>query len=147
MNTQILWILTILIFLIIEICTVSLVSIWFCVGAAFAEIASLCHLNFIIQLILFLTISFLAMLFIMPAVWKKIKRTRKRTNADSLIGQTGIVTEEINGMKNTGRAMVNGSDWMARSKNPAKSILVGTKVTVKKIEGAKLIVESIFDEN
>lgn len=147
MNTQILWISTILIFLIIEICTVSLVSIWFCVGAAFAEIASLCHLNFIIQLILFLTISFFAMLFIMPAVRKKIKRTRKRTNADSLIGQTGIVTEEINGMKNTGRAMVNGSDWMARSKNPAKSILVGTKVTVKKIEGAKLIVESVFDEN
>ena len=71
MNTQILWILTILIFLIVEICTVSLVSIWFCVGAAFAEIASLCHLNFIIQLILFLTISFLAMLFIMPAVRKK----------------------------------------------------------------------------
>lgn len=74
MNTQILWILTILIFLIVEICTVSLVSIWFCVGAAFAEIASLCHLNLIIQLILFLTISFLAMLFIMPAVRKKNKK-------------------------------------------------------------------------
>ena len=144
MSRQLFWILVMFAFLLIEICTVSLVSIWFCVGAFFAEIAYYCKLNFYVQTGVFLTVSVMCMILIMPTVQKKIKRKRTKTNAEVLIGKSGKVTEEITA--NTGRMVVDGNDWMARAENPADCLSIGANVIVTKIEGAKLIVKPANNE-
>lgn len=144
MSRQFFWILILFVFLLIEICTVSLVSIWFCVGAFFAELAYYCKFSFYAQAGIFLIVSAICMALIMPTVQKKIKRKRAKTNVEALIGRSGNVTEEITA--NTGRIVVDGNDWMARAENPAECLSIGSNVIVTKIEGAKLIVKSADNE-
>lgn len=67
---------------------------------------------------------------------------RKPTNADIVIGATGIVTEEINSLKSTGRVMVAGTSWMAKS-STGKPIASGETVQVLRIAGVSLIVIAI----
>lgn len=67
---------------------------------------------------------------------------RKATNADAVIGTVGIVVEEIDPLKSTGRVMVSGINWMAKS-STGKPISLGQTVQVLKIAGASLIVVPI----
>ena len=67
---------------------------------------------------------------------------RKPTNADTLIGMAGIVIEEINPLKSTGRVMVAGVNWMAKS-STGKPIASGETIRVLGIAGASLIVVAI----
>ena len=65
-----------------------------------------------------------------------------RTNADSLIGKQARVTSEVDNRNATGSAVINGQEWMARSVRDEEVIQEGTIVTVKEIQGVKLIVEA-----
>lgn len=66
----------------------------------------------------------------------------KPTNADAVIGTAGIVIEEIDPLKSTGRVMVAGVNWMAKS-STGKPIASGETVQVLGIAGASLIVVEI----
>ena len=62
-----------------------------------------------------------------------------RTNVDAVIGQEGIVTEAIDNLEAVGTVKLNGLPWSARSESGAK-IASGTVVTVRRVDGVKLIV-------
>jgi len=64
-----------------------------------------------------------------------------RTNVDALVGMTGRVTQTIDPDKDSGRALVNGDDWRAFSIDN-KSIPVGEKICVVKVEGNKIFVRT-----
>ena len=67
------------------------------------------------------------------------------TNADSVIGAIGQVTEPIDDEAGTGRIKVEGMDWSARTTDGSK-LPEGVKVKVKAIAGVKLMVSPIREK-
>lgn len=136
----IVWIVIAIALFVIESLTVNLVCIWFAVGALAATAASLLGAPISVQFALFIIVS-IAVLFIWrPFLKKRIVPKKTAMNAEAVIGQTGLVIEEIDNTLQTGRVNVDGLDWTARSETD-EIIPVRQKITVKKIEGVKLIVE------
>lgn len=135
------WIGVMLVLLFIEAITPQLVTIWFALGALVSLIAHLLHAPLILQLILFVLVSVVSLVLTRPLAKKHLKQIKTPTNADRVIGCTGIVQSDINNDNASGTVAVNGTLWSARSESgemiPAKS-----KVIVQRIEGVKLIVKS-----
>ena len=130
------WILLFLIFLIIEVATVSLVSIWFCGGALAAMISTYFTDSLFAQILVFIIVSVLLLLILKP-LFKNFRGKKEYTNYGRVIGKTGIVIKEIS-PDNYGQVKVDGSVWTAKSD---KKIKEEEKVKVLDVEGVKLIVE------
>lgn len=129
------WLMIFIILLLIEICTVNLVSIWFAIGALVSFFVAMITDNVLIQLVSFIVVSFISLLITKPIV-KKMKSNKVATNLDRVIGMDAVVTEDI--LKHeVGEVKVDGKKWSAISKEEFKK---GDIVSVKKIEGVKLIV-------
>ena len=60
---------------------------------------------------------------------------------DELIGMEGVVLEEIDNLKSTGKVQVRGMEWTARSQDQDKRIEKDKIVEICAIEGVKLIVK------
>ena len=129
------WLMIFIMLLLIEICTVNLVSIWFAIGALVSFFVAMITDNVLIQLVAFIVVSFVSLLITKPIV-KKMKSNKVATNLDRVIGMDAVVTEDI--LKHeVGEVKVDGKKWSAISKEEFKK---GDIVSVKKIEGVKLIV-------
>ena len=131
------WFMACLVLLFIEISTVNLVSIWFAIGSLFAMILTIFTDNFLLQLIMFIVISIIALLITKPLVKKFRKTDIVPTNLDRVIGKRADVIKEITADK-YGEVKVLGVVWTAAGDGNFK---VGDKVIVKSIDGVKLIVE------
>ena len=138
-NPYVLWGVLFVFFLIAEAATVQVVSIWFAAGALSALIASLFKASPVIQLVVFIVVSVICLIFTRPLVKKFTKGKVQSTNADRFIGQTAVVIKEINNDEARGQVKVGGNVWSAMSEN-GEIIAEDEKVTVIKIEGVKLIV-------
>ena len=126
---------------ILEIATTQMVSIWFAIGALAAFIAALLGVEQLwIQIVVFILVSAIAVIVTRPLVKKMVNRKAEPTNADMVIGKTGIVTEKIDNLAPTGLVKVNGAVWTARSADDSV-IEENEKVIVKEIRGVKLLVE------
>lgn len=138
----IIWLIVAVILFIIESVTVQLVSIWFAVGALAAMIAAAFGAGTGVQLLLFLATSIAVLLMWRPFLKKRITPAKTATNADSVVGQDGLVIEEIDNTMQTGRVSANGLDWTARS---AGGVIIKERQRVKviRIDGVKLIVEPV----
>lgn len=125
--------------LLVEVATVQLVSIWFCLGAAAATMTAVWGWTGTNQLLTFFLVSAVALAVTRPMVGNLLRFKKVPTNADSIIGMSGPVLEGIDNTAQTGRVRVNNMDWTARS-GTGEPILAGVTVTVDAIEGVKLIV-------
>ena len=137
---MILWFVLSLVFLVVEVITVTLTCIWFAVGALVALILALFDVPILIQFIVFAIVSIVLMIFTKPVLARKLLANREKTNYESVIGQSAKVTEEINNMDNKGTVMLNGLEWSARSIDD-RVIGIDTIVEVVKVEGVKVIVK------
>ena len=68
-----------------------------------------------------------------------VNRKAEPTNADMVIGKTGVVTEVIDNLAPSGQVKVAGAVWTARSQDDSV-IGENEKVIVKEISGVKLLV-------
>jgi len=136
------WLVIAVIFFVIEGLTVQMVCIWFAAGAVFAMLAAFVEMHFWVQMLIFLVTSILVLVIGRPLLVDKIKPKKVATNADRVIGQVGVVLEQIDNLEQTGRVSANGLIWTARSEF-GSIIPVQSKVLVKYIDGVKLIVEPI----
>ena len=128
--------------LIIELATpTALISVWFALGALAALLAALFSLLFLVQLIVFALVCVLSLCIIRPLAARALRGNVVATNADRLIGTTAIVEEHISPQK-WGSVRVQGRVWSAVSMD-GSSVEPGTRVRIKAIEGAKLIVMPI----
>lgn len=134
------WIALFVVLIIIEIFTMGLTTIWFAGGALAALLANLLGASNVIQWILFFVVSIILLFATRPFAVKYLNKGRVSTNVDSLIGQMGIVEQEIDNLKAMGCIMINGQDWTARSASNDILIEKGKTVVVQSIEGVKLIV-------
>lgn len=128
-------------FIIAEAATAQLVTIWFAIGAFCAFICSFFTESLVIQIVVFISVSAVALVLTRPVVRKLTELKKEPTNADMYIGAEGIVFEEINNMEASGLVKVKGSMWTARSSDGSTVIPAGECVTVERIEGVKLIVK------
>lgn len=141
MNTEfILWIVSLIAFIVVEAVTAQLVTIWFAAGALCALVAEVLDAPLWLQLTIFVVVSAITLAATRPLVKKMKSKPSVSTNADSIIGQKALVTEEIDNLAAKGRADVNGMSWSARSENNTV-IPAGTEVVIQRIEGVKLIVK------
>ena len=83
------------------------------------------------------------MILTRPLAVKHLDSKTEKTNAEGLVGQTAVVLLEINNLKETGQAKINGMEWTARAKNNEEVIPADEAVRVVDIQGVKLIVERI----
>lgn len=144
--TALAWLAIIVVMIVIEAITMGLTTIWFAGGAFAAFIAALAGGGTAVQIVLFFVVSAVLLVFTRPLIKKRFNVERIRTNAESLIGQQGIVTEDINNINTSGEVKICGQDWMARTEKNDHLIPKDTIVTVKAIEGVKLIVEESGEE-
>lgn len=134
------WLIALAVFLIIEIITLGLTTIWFAGGAFAGFMASMAGLNIWLQFLLFIIVSFVLLYFTRPVVVKYFNKKREKTNIESLSGKIARVLETIDNLNNTGSVDLNGQVWTARTQEDNRVISVGTQVKVVEIKGVKLIV-------
>lgn len=123
-----------------EFATQQLVTIWFAAGSLGALIAAAAGGSLTLQLILFVALSLVLLIFTRPILRKVLSFDFKDTNAKLDIGKLAVVIQDIDSEKGTGRARLGDAQWMAVSSDGSK-IPAGTTVRVNEIDGTKLIVE------
>ncbi len=135
------WLGVIVASVVVEALTVGLVSIWFLPSAIASLILSIVSVPVWVQVLVFFAGSLV--MFAIFKFWlsRYIKPKKIPTNADSLIGETATVTEDIDNLSETGAAKIRGLVWTARSSDDGVRIESGKHVKVKEIRGNKLIVE------
>lgn len=137
------WLTIFIILLIVEIATMALTTVWFSVGAVFALFASLLGASLVVQIVIFLVVSFLVLFLYRPLALKYVNQRLTKTNVDDLVGKEGRITEKVDNLSQTGRMVINGMDWAARTESDAITIEPDTVVKVLKVVGVRLIVEPI----
>lgn len=137
------WLILFIILLVIEIITLGLTTIWFAGGALVAFALSLLEVSPVIQWAVFCVVSLVLLFATRPWAVRYFNNQRKeKTNVDSLIGRTAVVTSEIRNLEGRGEVFVNGLTWTARSSEDSVTIPEDTHVTVAAVQGVKLIVET-----
>lgn len=126
-------------FLTAEILTVGLVCIWFAGGALVAVILSLFEVSPLMQIIVFFAVSICLLVFTRKIFVDKLNTGKENTNVDALIGETAQVITTIEPMQ-VGQVKIGGQVWSAIADDHILTISEGTYVTIKAIEGVKLIV-------
>lgn len=140
MNT-VYWLIVFVILLLIEIFTMGLTTIWFAGGALAAYIVGMAGVGTVGQISVFIVASLVLLVFTRPWALKYFNQNRERTNAESLIGQQGVVLEEVDTLKAVGKVEVNGQEWSAKTEDPGGKIAKETVVQVDAIQGVKLVVK------
>ena len=139
-STVVLWGVLALGFLILEGCTVAMVSLWFAIGAGAALVLSLLGAAFWLQALVFLAVSGVLLALLRPMLRKYVKTTK--TNVDSIPGSCGLVTEDIDNVAYQGQVKLGDMTWTARSTSGAP-ISAGTQVRVDRVEGVKVFVSPV----
>ena len=134
------WLVIFIVLLIIEIITMGLTTIWFALGALAAFLAGVFGFGTAVQVGVFLVVSIILLVLTRPIAVKYFNKDRTKTNAESLIGQHGLVLEDVDTLKSTGRVEVNGQEWSAKTDEPDGYIGKNTVVVIDGIQGVKLIV-------
>ena len=141
MNTF-LWLGLVILFLIVEAATVTMVSLWFAGGALAALVVAALGGGIVLQIIAFALVSTALLALLRPIARKHFTPKLTKTNVDSIIGTEGYVTGDIDNVAATGTVKLGAMEWTARSVTGEK-ISTGTLVKVEKIEGVKAFVTPV----
>lgn len=138
----IIWLVLLVLFLLTEAATVTMVSLWFAVSALAALIVSLLGGPVWLQTLLFLVVSAVLLALLRPLVRKYVTPKVTATNVDSVVGSTGLVTASIDNVTAAGQVKLGAMEWTARSTSGVP-IPEGTLVKVDRIEGVKVFVSPV----
>ena len=136
------WLIASGIFFIAEIITVGFLIFWLGIGALITMIVSFFTSNLIIQTTVFVISSTILIFARRPFINKFANTNTTSTNAFSLVGKKGIVTQNIDSIRGTGQIKVQGELWSAISKD-SDIIPKNTEVEILSIKGVKLIVTPV----
>jgi len=140
------WVVLGILLVVFEIFTARFIVMWFGIAAIVTAIPV--HLGASWE---FIIGTYAASVLLLTLFVRKItldfmsKNSRELdTNANSLLGSIGVVTEEIDYVKGTGKVRVGKEIWTAVSE-PGDPLTLDTKVRVVRTQGVKLIVEKEND--
>lgn len=134
------WLILLGILLVIEIITLGLTTIWFAGGALIAFLVAILGGALWLQVVVFLAVSMLLLIFTRPIAMKYMNKNVQKTNVDSLEGEIAVVIQTIDNLKGTGQVVIRGMEWSAKTRED-KVIKEGTVVKVITVEGVKVVVE------
>lgn len=143
---EIFWLVAFGVLLLVEILTLGLTTIWFAAGALAAFLMAALSLPLMVQIIVFLMVSALLLIFTRPVMTKHLNAKTTKTNAESLVGDKARVLIPVNNLKEEGQVMVNGMEWTARSTKDEVTFQKDEMVRIAGISGVKLIIEKLNDE-
>ena len=136
------WIVVMVVFIIIELNTISLTTIWFALGAVASALVSLHSPDgYLAQIAAFVIVSGVAVMLTRPLA-RKITGKSVHTNADRVIGEEAVVVEQIGNPFHLGQVKIFGQIWTAKAKDSESTFEIGESVIVDEIQGVKLIVRS-----
>ena len=139
------WLAVFVIMVIIEAMTIALVSIWCGISALIMIFLSRTEMPFKWQLLIFLLISVVLMLFTRPFFVKKLKLGKNNMNTESIEGTKMKVIEPISQFqKGTVRAQ-NGVVWNAESTDE-EPLASGDICIVKSVKGNTLVVQKVKED-
>ena len=133
------WLILLVIFIVAEAMTTTLVSIWFAAGALVSLILSVFNVSVYVQIGAFIVIALVLLLSTRPFAKKFLDPQITKTNFDRIVGESGLVEEDINNLEETGAVKIKGITWSARSCD-GSIISKGSIVEIIKIEGVKVFV-------
>lgn len=139
------WLAVFVVMVVIEIATLGLTTIWFAGGALVALIISLFNPPVAVQIAVFIVVSVVLLIFTRPIAAKHFNKKMVATNVDSVPGEIGIVSVNIDNIAATGTVMIKGMEWTARTESDDVKIEKGVKVKVLRVEGVKVIVEPVTE--
>lgn len=140
------WLVLLIILVLIELLTVGLTTIWFAGGSLAAVIANLLGAGIAFQIILFLVVSCVLLIFTRPWALKYLNKNRTRTNYEGVIGKVIRITEKVDNLSETGKSIVDGQEWTVRSREDKAILEKGELAKVVSISGVKLIVIKYEEE-
>lgn len=143
---EIFWLAALGVLLVIEIITLGLTTIWFAAGALAAFLLAVLNVPLTVQIIVFVGVSVIMLVFTRPVLTKHLNEKTTKTNAESLVGKKARVLIPVNNLKSEGQVMVNGMEWTARSTKDEVMFQVDEMVKIAGISGVKLIVEALNEE-
>ena len=136
------WLILVVVFLIAEASTVTMISLWFAAGSLVALIIAATGGPVGLQVAAALAVSGALLACLRPAVRKHFTPKLQRTNVDAVVDSRGYVITEIDNVAATGKVKLGAMEWTARSASGSK-IPAGTLVKVERIEGVKAIVSPV----
>ena len=142
MQTNVIWLGLFVLFLVVEIITMGLTTIWFAGGALVAFLAAILGFGASAQIVIFTIVSLLLLAVTRPLAMKYFNQERQKTGAELLIGQKALVLEDIDTLAAKGRVEVRGQEWAAKTDAPDGKIPKNTVVVIDGIQGVKLIVRN-----
>jgi len=133
------WMVTTGVFLVLELVTAAMCSIWFAAGTLVSLAAAFFGGPVWLQILLFFVVSAVCFILLYPRLKKYVNVKKQPTNADMVLGQLCTVTRTINNLAGEGAVVSGGKTWTARSLSD-EIIEEGRLVRAIRIEGVKLMV-------
>ena len=140
--TAVFWFALLVVFLLAEAATVTMVSLWFGAGALAAMVVCLLGGGIWLQAGAFFVVSAVMLILLRPIARKHFTPKLVKTNVDAVIGSQGLVTAPIDNVKAEGQVKLGAMVWTARSSS-GETIPEGTLVRVDRIEGVKVFVTPV----
>ena len=135
------WLILLIVLVVIEIITLGLTTIWFAGGALVTFILAMLDVSPVIQWAVFCAVSLVLLFGTRPWALRFFNsQKQEKTNVDSLLGKTAVVTAEIHNLEGRGEVFVNGLTWTARTEKDSEVIPKDAHVEIIAVEGVKLIV-------
>lgn len=144
MDIWLYWVILALVLFIIEMFTAGFAIICLSIGAAGAAIAAATDASIEIQLLTFAVVAIIAIIAVRPLLKRFFYRGGEKvaTNSSAMVGKHGVVCSDVDGDDESGRVIIEGVDWRARSLD-GDFIPKGTKVVVVAIDSVVLTIKKI----
>jgi membrane protein implicated in regulation of membrane protease activity len=140
------WMIVAAVFVIGEIFTAGFFLFWFGVGAGAAGVLAYLGFGTGWQWGGFIVVSTVLYAVSRPFAEKFTKEQPPGIGADRFIGKKGVVLEEVDNVKNTGRVRIAKEEWRADSETK-EVIPVGRMVKVTRLDGTHLVVKALEEED
>jgi membrane protein implicated in regulation of membrane protease activity len=138
----IIWFVFAAIFIVGEILTAGFFLLWFGIGAAVAGVLAILGFNAGWQWGAFIAVSGILFAISRRFAERFTQKQPPGIGADRFIGEVGVVLEEIDNIKNTGRVRIEKEEWRADSAT-GEIIKEGEKVKVVRMDGTHVVVKII----
>ena len=136
------WLILLVVLVAGEAMTVGLTFIWFAAGALGGLLVSVLGGAVWLQVVVFLILSAVTLVLVRPAAAKLLTPGISPTNADRVLSQIALVTEEIDNIAENGQVKLFGQVWTARSES-GEVIPAQSRVRILRIEGVKVFVRMV----
>ena len=135
------WLALVILFVVVELISLGLTSIWFAAGALVAGIVAMVGGPFWLQVILFMVVSAVLLACTRGFAKRHLDNKIEKTNAEGLVGKSSIVIETIDNASSTAKIRIGDIEWTARAVNETQVIPKDSKVIIREIKGVKCMVE------